>query len=73
MAKNTKAKQVDGLYLAATHAKNIKGLETSKPTAQMWASILGYFSRSFWAIKVPDGTPAKPAIIAITPNLYATL
>lgn len=72
-AKNTKAKHSEALYLAVMQAKNTSGLDTSRPTAQMWASMRWYWCLSFWARKLPKGTPIRPDIIEMMPNLYATL
>lgn len=61
------------LCLAVIHTRNTKGADASKPMAQMLASIRLYFGRSFWAIKLPRGTPIRPDIIEMMPNLYGTL
>lgn len=72
-AKNTKAKHTEALYLAVMKAKNTSGLDTSSPTAQIWASIRWYWCLSLWARRLPNGTPNRPDIIDMMPNLYATL
>jgi len=63
--------------LAFTEAKreeaNRSGALTRSPMAHIMGSMRGYRDRNLCAKIEPSGTPTSPDIIAMMPNLYATL
>jgi hypothetical protein len=58
---------------AKREAANRSGELTRSPMAHIMGSMRGYRDRNLCANSEPSGTPTSPDIIAMMPNLYATL
>jgi len=71
--KNINAKHALLFTVARREAAKSSGELTRSPMAQIMGSMRGYRDRNLRANSEPSGTPMSPDIIAMMPNVYATL
>ena len=71
--KNMNIKHAVPFTVARREAANRRGELMRSPVAHIMGSMRGYRDRNLCANIEPSGTPTSPDIIAMMPNLYATL